>query len=442
MLFRNAYPAFILSILIGCSTNKPTELITSPTIDKTTETKNNAHKNINSVPQKAAAEPSYQFIPPVQSFTVWRNEFKAYALAQGIKAHVFDQAFKGITPDPEVVKADYSQPEFTRPIWEYLKSAVSDLRIKNGEKKIVEYQNTLAAIEQQYQVDQQVIMAIWGMESGFGAFTGKKQVVRSLATLAYEGRRASFAKEQLIAALQILQNGDVTPPNMLGSWAGAMGQTQFIPTTYLAMAVDFDQDGHRNIWTSIPDALASTANYLAQSKWQYRQTWGHEIKLPNNFNYALTDIGTQKTVLTWQSMGITLANGQAIPTIEQGLMAAIILPAGAKGPAFIVYPNFFAIMKYNNSTSYALAVSLLMDHFKHQDATIKGDWPVEDKPLSRTERIQLQSLLNAHNYNAGYADGVIGANTRKAIRSFQQSQGLAADGYPSYQLLNKLKSSK
>lgn len=376
---------------------------------------------------------------PSASFKQWVTEFRVYALANGISSQVFDKAFAGITPDPEVIKLDRSQPEFTRPVWEYLNGAVSDLRLKNGIKKIVEHQETLEQIESTYNVDHQVIIAIWGMESGYGHFTGNKKVIRSLATLAYEGRRSKFAKEQLIAALKILENGDIKASEMTGSWAGAMGQTQFIPTTYLALAVDFDGDGHRNIWTSVPDALASTANYLQRSGWNYKQTWGHEVKLPKHFDYAQTDIGTKKTVADWANLGVTLLNGQDLPPSEHKLNAAIILPTGANGPAFIVYPNFFAILKYNNSTSYALAVSLLADGFKGKSTKIKASWPVNDKPLSRTERTELQTLLNLHGYNAGHPDGIIGANTRQAMRAYQQSIGVAADGYPSHTLLNTLR---
>lgn len=372
-------------------------------------------------------------------FKQWVAEFRTYALANGINAQVFDESFAGITPDSEVIKFDRSQPEFTRPVWEYLNGAVSDLRLKNGLKQITDHQTTLEQIESRYNVDKQVVVAIWGMESGYGHFTGNKKVIRSLATLAYEGRRSKFAKEQLIAALKILQNGDIKVNEMTGSWAGAMGQTQFIPTTYLALAVDFDGDGHRNIWSSVPDALASTANYLKRSGWNYKQTWGHEVKLPKNFNYAQTDISTKKAVAEWNSLGVTLVNGQALPQAERILTAAIILPAGAQGPAFIVYPNFFAIMKYNNSTSYSLAVSLLSDGFNGKSIKIASSWPVNDKPLSRTERTELQSLLNQHGYNAGRPDGIIGANTRQAMRAYQQSIGVAADGYPSHELLNSLR---
>lgn len=377
--------------------------------------------------------------PSSTSFNQWVTEFRTYALANGISAKTFDNAFAGVTPDPDVIKSDRSQPEFTRPVWEYLNGAVSDLRLKNGFKQITEHQNTLEQIESTYNVDHQVIIAIWGMESGYGHFTGNKKVIRSLATLAYEGRRSKFAKEQLIAALKILENGDIQASEMTGSWAGAMGQTQFIPTTYLALAVDFDGDGHRNIWTSVPDALASTGNYLQRSGWNYKQTWGHEVKLPHNFDYAQTDISTKKTVSNWANLGVTLVDGAPLPQSEHMMSSAIILPAGANGPAFIIYPNFFAILKYNNSTSYALAVSLLSDGFKGKSTKIKTAWPVNDKPLSRTERTELQSLLNQNGYNAGHPDGIIGANTRQAMRAYQKSIGVAADGYPSHELLNRLR---
>lgn len=430
-----------LTLLLTACSQPATEAYTEQTAIKAAQEETVGAKVTPqpTVKQTTTEQPEVKFLAPTQSFNAWKADFKDFALAKGINEQVFEQAFKGVTPDPDVVKADYSQPEFTRPVWEYLSSAVSATRITNGEKKIQEHKQTVDAIEQEYSVDQEVMVSIWGMESGYGGFTGNKNVIRSLATLAYEGRRISFAREQLIAALQILQNGDVKSKDMIGSWAGAMGQTQFIPTTYLALAVDFDKDGHRNIWTSVPDALASTANYLKTSGWQYKETWGHEVKLPTNFNYYLTDISTKKSVADWSAMGVKLVNGQAIPTTEHSLQAAIILPAGARGPAFIVYRNFFAIMKYNNSTSYALAVSLLMDNLKGKPGKVISSWPVDDKPLSRTERKELQSLLNQHGYNAGYADGIIGANTRQALRSYQQSIGLPADGYPSHELLNKLK---
>lgn len=430
MLYRVTCAGLTLSLFLTACSQSATNAYTQPA--------NVIEQNAQPI-AKISSQEELAVDNPNQSFNEWLAEFKAYAITKGINAHVFDQSFHGVTPDPDVVKADRSQPEFTRPVWEYLDTAVSKTRINNGNKKIQENKKLLNDIEKKYNIDQEVFIAIWGMESGYGSFTGNKNVIRSLATLAYEGRRRNFAREQLIAALKILQNQDVNVKDMKGSWAGAMGQTQFIPTTYLALAVDFDGDGHRNIWTSIPDALASTANYLQTSGWQYKETWGHEVKLPTSFDYSQTDIATKKPVSEWIKRGVTLINGQPIPSDEQNLQAAIILPAGANGPAFIVYRNFFAIMKYNNSTSYSLAVSLLADNFKGKQGKIIHSWPTSDKPLSRAERKELQSRLNQKGYNAGHADGIIGANTRQAIRSFQKSIGIAADGYPNQSLLKQLR---
>lgn len=435
-MFYRTCTGLTLSIFLAACSQAETNIYTEQQSIDTTQAQVTAPKP---TAKKSTTETVITPRVPSQSFADWKTDFKSYALTKGIDSNIFDQAFKGVTIDPDVVKADYSQPEFTRPVWEYLNGAVSSTRINNGLKKLQANEKTVEAIEQQYQVDREVMVAIWGMESGYGSFTGNKNVIRSLATLAYEGRRVKFAKEQLIAALQILQNGDVKTKDMQGSWAGAMGQTQFIPTTYLALAVDFDEDGHRNIWSSVPDALASTANYLAKSGWNFEETWGHEVKLPTNFNYSLTDVTTKKPASFWANAGVTLANGKAIPMGERSLQSAIILPAGARGPAFMVYRNFFAIMKYNNSTSYALAVSLLMDNFKGKSAKIIGSWPTDDQPLSRTERKELQSLLNDHGYSAGHADGIIGGNTRKAIRDYQQSINMPADGYPTHQLLKRLR---
>ena len=277
------------------------------------------------------------------------------------------------------------------------------------------------------------------MESNFGSFQGDKSVIRSLATLAYEGRRPGFAHAQLLAALQILQQGDIAPEKMLGSWAGAMGQTQFIPTTYNTHAVDFDGDGRRDIWGSPADALASTAHYLQSSGWQKGQPWGFEVEVPSSFNYSLADGAIRKTVAEWTQLGVKLPNGASVPAGSEQLSAALLLPAGYRGPAFLILDNFRAVLKYNNSSSYALAVNLLSQRFSG-GGRINGQWPKDDLPLSRSERIELQNLLSTHNYDAGNPDGIIGANTRKAIRAAQQSFGWPADGYPTHKLLDALRS--
>ncbi|CAI8991189.1 membrane-bound lytic murein transglycosylase B [Pseudomonas sp. IT-P253] len=377
-------------------------------------------------------------IQPTQTFAEWQAGFRKEALAAGIRADVFDRAFANVSFDPSVISADRSQPEFARPVWEYLDGALSPLRIRKGQALISQYADILQSIERRYGVDRQALVAVWGMESNFGQFQGNKSVINSLATLAYEGRRPAFAQAQLIAALQILQQGDIEPEKMLGSWAGAMGQTQFIPTTYNTHAVDFDGDGRRDIWGSPADALASTAHYLQSSGWQKGQPWGFEVQLPGSFNYMLADGTIRKSVAEWQQLGVTLPKGAQVPAGAESLSAALLLPAGYRGPAFLVLDNFRAILKYNNSSSYALAVSLLSERFSGA-GLISGTWPKDDLPLSRTERIELQNLLSARNYDAGDPDGIIGANTRKAIRSAQQSFGWPADGYPTHKLLDSLR---
>ena len=377
-------------------------------------------------------------IQPLQSFADWQAGFRQQALQAGISAAVFDRAFQGVTPDMDVIKADRSQPEFSRPVWQYLEGALSPVRVRNGKRLLESNAALLDRIEARYGVDRQALVAVWGMESNFGQFQGSKSVIRSLATLAYEGRRPTFAQDQLIAALTILQNGDIQPDAMLGSWAGAMGQTQFIPTTYNTHAVDFDGDGRRDIWNSSADALASTAHYLQASGWKRGQPWGFEVQVPSGFDYWQADGTQRKTVQEWLQMGVTLPTGTQLPAGSNQLSAALLLPAGARGPAFLVLDNFRAILKYNNSSSYALAVGLLSDRFSGW-GFIAGSWPKDDTPLSRSERVELQNLLNASGHDAGGADGIIGANTRKAIRTAQQRLGWPADGYPTHALLERLR---
>jgi membrane-bound lytic murein transglycosylase B len=377
-------------------------------------------------------------LQPTQTFAEWQAGFRKDALAAGIRPDLFDRAFANVSFDASVIRADRSQPEFSRPVWEYLDGALSPLRVRKGQALLSQYADILQSIEQRYGVDRQALVSVWGMESNFGQFQGTKSVINSLATLAYEGRRPGFAHAQLIAALQILQQGDITPEKMLGSWAGAMGQTQFIPTTYNTHAVDFDGDGRRDIWGSPADALASTAHYLQSSGWQRGQPWGFEVQLPGSFNYSLADGTIRKSVAEWRQLGVSLPNGAQVPAGSEQLSAALLLPAGYRGPAFLILDNFRAILKYNNSSSYALAVGLLSERFNGA-GLINGSWPKDDLPLSRTERIELQNLLSARNYDAGTADGIIGANTRKAIRSAQQALGWPADGYPTHKLLESLR---
>ncbi len=384
------------------------------------------------------APPVGRHTEPSESFATWMKRFRVEALKVGITASTFDRAMAGVTPDEDVVDADQNQPEFVKPVWVYLNGALSDKRVQRGRALLSENKPLLDAIEKKYGVDRNVVVAIWGVESNFGDFMGSQRVVRSLATLAYEGRRQAFGKSQLIAALRIIQAGDVGPDGLLGSWAGAMGQTQFIPTTYLAHAVDFDGDGKRNIWTSRADTLASTAQYLSVSGWEPGATWGYEVRTPRGFDYSLADMSVKKSVGAWEKLGLKRINGTAMAKKDRTAAASLFLPAGHKGPAFLVMNNFKTVLAYNASTSYAMAVSLLADRFRG-GGEIVGDWPTDERPLTRDEREELQSLLNDKGYELGKPDGIIGFNTRKAIRSYQVKAGLPADGYATSSLLDHLR---
>lgn len=369
------------------------------------------------------------------SFADWRQAMRSEAIATGIDAALFDRVFAGVTPDPAVLKADSSQPEFTRPVWEYLDGAVSSSRIGRGRVLLAQHNTMLQRIEQQYGVEAQILVAIWGLESNFGNNIGSHSVIRSLATLAYDGRRQGFWRAQLLAALQILQNGDVPSDRMIGSWAGAMGQTQFMPTTYNQHAVDFDGDGKRDLWNSSADALASAAHYLQASGWQRGQPWGFEVRLPSDFDYALADPDQRRSLTEWAEFGVRpLAPTGAAASAR----ASLQLPAGHQGPAFLLLDNFRSILKYNNSTSYALAIGLLADNLL-RSTEIKGQWPRGERQLGRSERVELQELLAQAGFDPGPADGIIGANTRKAIRALQLQLNWPADGYPNTQLLQQLR---
>ncbi len=371
------------------------------------------------------------------AFRQWVAKFWPVARAQGISRKVFEQAFRNVTPDPDILKAAENQPEFVRPIWDYLASAVSDSRIKMGRQKLKAHAKLLGRLEQRYGVSRYILLAIWGIESRYGAYMGRKNVIRSLATLAYKGgRRAGFGRKQLLAALKILQRGDITLERMTGSWAGAMGHTQFIPTTFLAHAVDYNGDGRRDIWGSVADALASAAHYLKVSGWAPGQTWGYEVVLPKTFNYSLSGLNHVRSLAWWRKQGVKRVRGRKFPRPTD--RASLILPAGARGPAFLVINNFHTIRKYNASTAYALAVGHLADRIMGYGPFVKP-WPKKDKPLARAEREELQRLLAAKGYAIGKIDGVLGRRTRAAVRAYQKAVGLPADGYPSYSLLERLR---
>ncbi|WP_310618814.1 lytic murein transglycosylase [Flexibacterium corallicola] len=375
------------------------------------------------------------------AFDRWVEGFWPQARSAGISRSLYTQVFKGMTPDPEILRRAENQPEFTQAVWSYLDRAVSDRRIKNGTEAEAEWSAWLDTIEKRYGVSRYTVVAIWGMESSYGHILDNPKIVRgtirSLATLAYDGgKRKKFGRTQLIAALKILQNGDVHHSKMTGSWAGAMGHTQFIPTTYQAYAVDITGDGKRDIWNSVPDALASTAAYLKASGWETGKTWGYEVQLPSGFNYALANKKSARSLGEWETLGITRANGSAFP--RKSDHAKLYLPAGSKGPAFLTLKNFDVIKRYNNSNSYALAVGHLGDRILGV-SSFQASWPRNDTPLSFSERKQLQQLLSRNGYPVGKIDGRIGPGSQSAIRKYQLARGMTPDGYDSKLLLERLK---
>lgn len=359
------------------------------------------------------------------NFDAWLAQFKPKAVLAGVPQAVVDRELANLTPDTGVVASDGRQPEFSKPVGDYVKGAVSDVRISQG-RQFATSLPYLAGIEQAFRVPREIVLAVWAMESAFGKVQGDKDIVRCLATLAADGRRRGWAESELISALKIIATGEQTRDRLKGSWAGAMGQTQFLPGVYLSTAIDGDRDGHRDIWGSTHDALASTANYMAKAGWKPGESWSREVILPPGFDYSVTE-GARETLDIWTGRGVKRADGLPWSTVDQASSASLILPSGYTGPAFLIFPNHAAIMKYNNSTAYALGVGLLALRFGGEGPLVTP-WPVET-PLSRADRILAQESLVKLGYDTGGVDGAIGPKTRIAIRAWQQANRIPADGY-------------
>jgi membrane-bound lytic murein transglycosylase B len=366
----------------------------------------------------------------------WLDEFRPRAVEAGISPATLDAALPGLEYLPVVVERDRNQNEFTKTIWDYLGTAVSDDRIRSGQAKLVEQAALLAEIEAAYGVDRHIIAAIWGLESAYGAVRGDTDTLSALATLAFDGRRGAFFEAELIAALTILDAGDTTPDRMRGSWAGAMGHTQFMPSSFLRLAVDFRGDGTRNIWEDDPtDALASAGRYLQANGWVTGQPWGVEVALPEGFDYTLADRRDRRMPADWAALGIRDRQGAVIP--DHGL-ASILLPAGAMGAAFMVFDNFAVIETYNTADAYVIAVGHLADRLRGL-GPIEGGWPLGDRALTFAERQELQRGLTAAGHSTGGVDGLIGPNTVNAIRSYQLANGMIPDGYAAPSLLERFR---
>ncbi|PTE16663.1 lytic murein transglycosylase [Fuscovulum blasticum DSM 2131] len=369
-------------------------------------------------------------------FRQWATGFRPRALEAGVPAAVYDRSLRGATYLPDVVARDRKQSEFTKTIWDYLDVAVSDDRVTLGQKALAANAALLDQIETQYGVEKEVVAAIWGLESAYGTYRGNTDTISALATLAYDGRRAAFFEGQLIQALKILDEGHVQPDALVGSWAGAMGHTQLMPSSWAEFAVDFNGDGHRNIWGDDPaDALASTANYLAHWGWTKGQPWGLEVRLPPDFDYDQTTERVKKLVADWQAMGVRPMAGGDLPA---GPQASILLPAGHTGPAFLIFPNFQVIEKYNLADAYVIGIGHLSDRLQG-GPPIAATWPRQWRALTLEERKELQVMLVAQGLDTGGVDGRVGPKTIAAVKAWQKARGDVPDGYPSPDVLAALR---
>ncbi|QFU15045.1 lytic murein transglycosylase [Microvirga thermotolerans] len=364
------------------------------------------------------------------------SSLRAQAAAKGISGQAFDRATGGIEPDLKILELMDNQPEFKTPIWDYLAALVDDERVQDGRAAMRQWGQALAAAEARFGVDRHVIAGVWGVESNFGKDIGGRPLVQSLATLAcYAPRRREYFTGELMATLKIVQDGDIDPANLRGSWAGAFGHTQFMPSTFQRLAVDGDGDGHRDIMMSVPDAVASTANFLKKAGWVNGLPWGYEVRLPAGFDARLAGRRNKKPLSAWAAMGVTHVDGRPL---SGNYPAGILIPAGVQGPAFVVTKNFDAVYSYNAAESYGLAIALLGDRLKGLPG-IRTAWPTDDPPLSRAQRRELQRLLAARGYDVGEPDGKIGAKTREAIKDVERQIGLEQRGRPGAKVLQALR---
>lgn len=371
------------------------------------------------------------------AFTKWVSGFRPVALKAGVSAAAFDRSFAGlVSPDGLTIEKMGKQAEFTKKVWEYLDSAVSETQVRDGMNMRKKLAAQIANVESRFGVDGETVLAVWGIETRYGARMGDHNVIHALATLAYAApRRNDFWRSELINALKIVQGGHISPQSMNGSWAGAMGHTQFMPSSWKQYAADYNGDGKRDIWTSVEDALASTANYLAKHGWRKGEAWGYEVVLPKGVaaKYAGKD---GISVAEWQALGVVRANGAKFPRPAD--KAVLKLPAGNAGPAFLVLKNFYVIKRYNNSDFYAFAVGHLSDRIGGAGEFVKS-WPRGYDPLNEAERKEVQQILTRKGFYSGEIDGAIGSGSKESILAFQSSVGMTPDGFPSKALLAKLK---
>ncbi len=373
-----------------------------------------------------------------QSFDSCLAGIRAEAAKKGVSGATFERVMAGVTPDSKVIESLQFQPEFRTPIWDYLATLVDEQKVAEGRAMMSRHAKALASAEQRYGVDRHTIAAVWGVESDYGNVTGRWGLPQALSTLACTApRRRDYFRGELIATLQIVQRGDLAPEKLRGSWAGAFGQTQFMPSTYLRLAVDGDGDGRRNLVDSVPDALHSTANFLAKAGWRTGESWGYEVRVPSGYS-GPSGRRDKQPVSSWAARGVQAFGGGALTGSGS---AGLLLPAGANGPAFLVFRNYDAAFSYNGADSYALAISLLSDRLRGKPG-VRGAWPTDDRGLSRAERKELQQQLLRRGYQIGEADGAIGTVTRKAIAEYQARLGLKQDGRAGGRVLDALRAGR
>ncbi len=384
----------------------------------------------------AGAPPvAYADLQAKAKFEEFLRDFRDTALKAGIAAQTYDRSMAGIALNPRVQQLNLQQPEFVRPVWDYLDSAVSPDRIARGRQMLAATATALANVEQRFGVAKEVLVAVWGIESNYGTAMGSFNMFEALSTLAYDGPRSDFARRELLDAMRMEEQQHYDPVQMTSSWAGAFGQTQFVPSAFLQYALDGDGDGRVDLWHSPLDALASSANLLQSAGWEKGTTWGYEVTLPAGFAFENAGIETTKSLTVWRSLGVTAANGSALP--KSDAQAAIIVPAGARGPAFMVFDNFRVVLKYNNAISYALAVCTLADRLRG-GPPVQHPWPREEVPLTRDETIAFQYDLKKLGYDPGNADGIFGRKAHAALQAYQKARGLAADGFATQDLLVRM----
>jgi membrane-bound lytic murein transglycosylase B len=370
-----------------------------------------------------------------EDFPSWLAELRQEAHVKGISEATIHEALDNLEPIPRVIELDRKQPEFTQTFWRYLDARVTENRIERGRTLLKKHKELFDTVEMRYGVQPRFLVAFWGLETNFGDYLGGFPVIGSLATLAHDTRRSDFFRSELFEALSIIDAGHISAANMLGSWAGAMGQPQFMPSTFSRFAVDGDGDGRKDIWHSLSDVFASAANFLSESGWQGDKTWGREVKIPPGFNLDLTGLQIEKTLAAWQILGVRKINGEDLPRVN--IKGSVILPAGHDGPAFLVYNNFHTILRWNRSNLYAIAVGHLADRITGK-APFQTSRPASEQRLSRNQVEKIQELLVARGYDPGPIDGVLGSQTRQAVKEFQRTAKLPPDGHPTPELLEAL----